>query len=109
MQANISSAEYTDPLPYIPPLNLAEAHGTIDLNPNFLADYSTTMQELEFVTCVAPAALDLSESAHVISDSEAQVAPVKKPFKCPLCPFCKSEPMCICNWFTLLASLCAQA
>jgi hypothetical protein len=102
MQALISSTELTDPLPYIPPLNPAEAHGTMDLDTNFLAgDYSTARQQLESVAGVDPAALPV----HVISDSEAQMAPVKKPFKCPHCSFCKSEPMCISNWFTPLASL----
>jgi hypothetical protein len=47
-QALISSAE---PLPYIPPFNPAEAHGTMDPNTNFLAgDYSTAMQQPESVT-----------------------------------------------------------
>ena len=44
-------------------------------------------------------------SVHVISDAEAQMAPVEKPFKCPQCPFCKLEPICICNWLILLTSL----
>jgi hypothetical protein len=51
-----------------------------------------------------------SESFHVISHSEVMalvMTPVKKPLQCPHCTFCKSEPMCICNWLTLLASLCA--
>jgi hypothetical protein len=100
-QAAISSPEFT----YIPPLNPAEAHGTMELDQSFLADdCSTAMQQLS-VTCVNPAALsgtgekiDTSLSAHVISDSEAQnEAPVKKPFKCPHCRFCKSEPIRICK------------
>jgi hypothetical protein len=35
-----------------------------------------------------------------------QVEP-SKPFKCPQCPFCMSEPAGIYNWLTRLASLCA--
>lgn len=107
MQTFISSAEFTNSLPYIPPLNPAEAHGTMDLNPNLTDDYSTVMHQLETVTCVDPAALSVHAISDVISDSKAQMAPVRKPFKCPHCPFCESEPMCICNWLTLLASLCA--
>ena len=94
-QAFISSAD-TDRLPYIPPLNLTEAHRTMELNPNFLADnYSTTVQQLESVTCVDPSALSVGP-VHVISDSEskeqmkAQMARFKKPFKCPLCLFSES-------------------
>lgn len=88
-----------DPLPYIPSLNPAEAMG---LNPNFLAeDCSALMQHLEPLTCVDPAL-----TIHVMSDSEAPMAPVdlNEPFKCPYCPFCKSKSMCICNWLTLLVS-----
>jgi hypothetical protein len=105
-QASISSAEFTDPLPYFPPLNPTEAHGSMDL-PNFVTDdYSTAMQQLESVTCVDPAAL----SVHVIEDSKAQMtaqmAPIEKPFKCPLCLFCESEARDFINhWLTLLASL----
>ena len=118
MQAFISSPEFTNPLPCIPPVNLAEVRGTMDLNPSFFADNYSTPVQLESATCVNPAALsraggiDTALSPHVISDSGAQMAPVKKPlkpFKCPLCPFCKSEPICICNWLTPLASLCAHA
>jgi hypothetical protein len=91
MQASISSAaEFADRLPYTP-LNPAEAHGSMYLNSNFADGYSTAMQQLESVTCVDPAAL--TQAAHVISDSEVQMAPVKKPFKCPHCSFCKPEPI----------------
>ena len=85
--------EFADPLLYDIPLNPAEAHGTMDLKPNsFADDYSTAMQQLGSLTCVDPAAL----SVHQVSDSEAQTAPVpvKKPFKCPHCPFGKSESTC---------------
>ena len=86
-----SPVEFTDPLPYIPPLNTAEAHGTMHLEPNFLADrYPTAMQQLESVTCVNPAVL----SAHVISDA---IAPVQRPLESPHSPFRKPEPMCIGN------------
>ena len=53
--------------------------------PNFIVDdYSISRQQIEPVT---PTPL----FARVISDSEAQVAPVEKPFKCPHhdCTFCK--------------------
>lgn len=86
VQAYISSAEFAtgNHLPCIPPpLVPANSHGTMDLKPIFLAGDS--MQRLDPLTCVNPAAL----SVHVVSDSETQ-APVKKPFKCPQCPFCKS-------------------
>jgi len=93
-QAFIPKAEFVDPMRFIPPLNPVEAHGTMDLKPNLFADsYSTAMQPLEPITCVDPAAL--SGSFHLISDSKAQMASVEKPFICPHCPFCKSEPMCI--------------
>ena len=86
--------EFANPLLYdIPPLNPAEAHGTMDLKSNsFADDYFTAMQQLGSLTCVDPAALSVQQ----VSDSEAQTAPVpvKKPFKCPLCPFGKSESMC---------------
>ena len=109
-QAFICPTEFTDPLPYIPPLNTAEAHGTMDIKPNFPADnYPTAMQQPKsrLITHVDPAAL----SAHVISD-EAQMASIKtlldshmeRPFKCPYCPCCKSEPVCICNRLIILAS-----
>ena len=39
---------------------------------------------------------------HVTPDSEAP-APDKL-FKCPICPYCKSETTCMYDWFTLLAS-----
>jgi hypothetical protein len=111
MQTFTSSAEFTDQLPYIPalnsPLSPAEAHGTMNLNANLTDDYSTVMHQLESVTCVDPAALSVHAISDVISDSKAEMAPVRKPFKCPYCPFCESEPMCICYWLTLLASLCA--
>jgi hypothetical protein len=104
MQAFTPSPEFTGPLP---PLNTAEAHGTMDLSSNLLThNYPTSMQQLGSVACVDPAAL----SVRVNSESEAQKASawatVKKPFECPHCSFCKSEPMCICNWLTLLDSLC---
>jgi hypothetical protein len=106
-QAFISPAD-TDHLPYIPPLNLTEAHGNMELNPNFLADnYSTTMQQPESVTCVDPAALSVGP-VHVISDSESkeQMAQFKKPFKCPMCLFSESVARdFIYYWLTLLASL----
>lgn len=107
-QVFIPSAD-TDCLPYIPPLNPTEAHGTMDLNPNFLADnYSTTdVQQLESVTCVDPAALSVGP-VHVISNSEskAQTAHFKKPFKCPMCLFSESVARdFIYYWLTLLASL----
>ncbi|KAF8490810.1 hypothetical protein F5888DRAFT_1739716 [Russula emetica] len=96
-QAFIPSAEFTDLLPYIPPLNLAEAHGIMNLNPTFPTDdYSTITQQHETVTCVDPAILSAhvitNTDVHVIPDSEAQAqaqmaAPVKKPFKCPHCQF----------------------
>lgn len=84
MQAFISSAEFANHLPCIPPHIPADAHGTMDLKPTFLA--AGSVQGLDPLTCVNPAAL----SVHVVSDSESQMAPVKKPFKCPQCPFCKS-------------------
>jgi hypothetical protein len=101
LQPFISSAEFTDPLPYIPPLNSAESHGTMGLDTFFLRDDSSTnTQQLESVTCVDPAAL----TVHMISDAEAQMTP----FNSPHSPFCKSEPICICIWLTLLASFCAK-
>jgi hypothetical protein len=101
LQPFISSAEFTDPLPYIPPLNSAESHGTMGLDTFFLRDdSSTTTQQLESVTCVDPAAL----TVHMISDAEAQMTP----FNSPHSPFCKSEPICVCIWLTLLASFCAK-
>jgi hypothetical protein len=102
----LPKAESVDPMPFIPPFNPVEAHGTMDLKPYLFADnYSTAMQQFESITCVDPAAL--SGSSHLISDPEAQMAPVEKPFTCPHCPFGKSESMCIRNWFTLLASVFA--
>ena len=53
MQAFTSSPEFTNPLPYIPPVNPAGVHGTMDLNPCFLADnYSTAVQQ-QSSTCVS--------------------------------------------------------
>jgi hypothetical protein len=66
--------------------------------PNFpVDDYSTATQRHESVAYADP-------TVHMISDSEAQKAQVRKPFRCPVehCSFCKSESMCICNWLTLL-------
>ncbi len=105
MQASISSPESSNHSQYISSLNPAEAHGTVDRGPNFLArGCSTATQQPGSVTCVDPAAL----SVHMISDSTADMmAPSGKPFKCPVCPFCKSERMCLCSWFTPFASLCA--
>jgi hypothetical protein len=94
-QAFISPAEFTSRLPYTH-LNPAETmDGTMCLNSDLADEYSAAMQQLESVTCVDPAAL--TQAVHVISDSEVQMAPVRKPFKCPLCSFCRSEPMCICK------------
>jgi hypothetical protein len=77
------------------PLHPAEAQiesidfGTSDISPNVgisPEDLFTAKQPPP--TIVVPAALPV----HVTPDSEAEMAPaLDRPFKCPLCPLCKSE------------------